>query len=73
MNLAGNLESMAKNIVKAMKEEGVQRILAISSILGEPLFPPVFAAVANALYKATGKRFYDQPFVNNLQTSEMRM
>jgi isoquinoline 1-oxidoreductase beta subunit len=30
--------------------------------LGEPLFPPVFAAVANALYRATGKRFYDQPF-----------
>lgn len=30
--------------------------------LGEPLFPPVFAAVANALYKATGKRFYEQPF-----------
>jgi isoquinoline 1-oxidoreductase beta subunit len=30
--------------------------------LGEPLFPPIFAAVANALYKATGKRFYDQPF-----------
>ena len=30
--------------------------------LGEPLFPPVFAAVANALYKATGRRFYDQPF-----------
>ncbi len=30
--------------------------------LGEPAFPPVFAALANALYKATGKRFYDQPF-----------
>jgi isoquinoline 1-oxidoreductase beta subunit len=30
--------------------------------LGEPPFPPVFAAVANALYKATGKRFYNQPF-----------
>jgi isoquinoline 1-oxidoreductase beta subunit len=30
--------------------------------LGEPAFPPVFAAVANALYKATGKRFYDQPY-----------
>lgn len=30
--------------------------------LGEPLFPPVFAAVANALYKAKGKRYYQQPF-----------
>ncbi|MDT7828012.1 molybdopterin cofactor-binding domain-containing protein [Pricia sp. S334] len=30
--------------------------------LGEPPFPPVFGALANALYKATGKRNYDQPF-----------
>ncbi|MFM8487187.1 MAG: molybdopterin cofactor-binding domain-containing protein, partial [Bacteroidota bacterium] len=30
--------------------------------LGEPPFPPVFGAVANALYKTTGKRFYKQPF-----------
>lgn len=30
--------------------------------MGEPPFPPVFAALANALYKATGKRFYEQPF-----------
>ena len=30
--------------------------------LGEPPFPPMFAAVANALYKATKKRFYSQPF-----------
>jgi isoquinoline 1-oxidoreductase beta subunit len=31
--------------------------------LGEPLFPPIFAALANALYKATGKREYNQPFL----------
>lgn len=41
--------------------------------LGEPLFPPVFAAVANALYKATGKRFYDQPFAKGLQVSPSQM
>lgn len=32
VNLAGNLEPMAKNIVKAMQETGVKRIIAISSI-----------------------------------------
>ncbi len=31
--------------------------------LGEPTFPPVFAALANALYQATGRRLHDQPFV----------
>lgn len=41
--------------------------------LGEPLFPPAFAAVANALYKATGKRFYDQPFAKEIETSPSRM
>lgn len=30
--------------------------------MGEPAYPPVYAALANALYKATGKRFYNQPF-----------
>ena len=35
--------------------------------LGEPTFPPVFAALANALYKATGKRFYNQPFLASVQ------
>lgn len=32
--------------------------------LGEPPFPPVFGALANALYKATGKRSYHQPFLS---------
>ena len=32
--------------------------------LGEPPFPPVFGAVANALYKSSGKRHYNQPFLN---------
>lgn len=31
--------------------------------LGEPLNPPVVGALANALYRATGKRFYEQPFL----------
>jgi uncharacterized protein YbjT (DUF2867 family) len=31
-NLAGSLEAMAKNIVKAMKETGVKKIIFISSI-----------------------------------------
>ncbi|KAA9347860.1 xanthine dehydrogenase family protein molybdopterin-binding subunit [Larkinella humicola] len=34
--------------------------------LGEPPFPPVFGAVANALYKNKGKRFYNQPFQNEM-------
>ncbi len=32
VNLAGNLEAMTKNIVRAMLEVGVKRIIAISSI-----------------------------------------
>ncbi|WP_138992138.1 xanthine dehydrogenase family protein molybdopterin-binding subunit [Larkinella sp. C7] len=35
--------------------------------LGEPPFPPVFGAVANALYKNKGKRFYNQPFQNEME------
>jgi isoquinoline 1-oxidoreductase beta subunit len=34
--------------------------------LGEPPFPPVFGAVANALYSSIGKRFYNQPFISQL-------
>ncbi|MFK7926420.1 MAG: molybdopterin cofactor-binding domain-containing protein [Bacteroidia bacterium] len=36
--------------------------------LGEPAFPPIFAALANALYQATGKRYYRQPFIHDLQS-----
>ena len=31
--------------------------------MGEPPFPPVMGALANALYKATGRRHYHQPFI----------
>ncbi len=37
--------------------------------LGEPPFPPVQGALANALYKATGKRFYKQPFIHELKNA----
>ncbi len=33
--------------------------------LGEPSLPPAGGAVANALYKATGNRFYKQPFMED--------
>lgn len=35
--------------------------------LGEPPFPPVIGALANALYRATGKRLYQQPFIEDKQ------
>jgi len=33
--------------------------------LGEPPFPPIMGALANALYKATGRRHYNQPFITD--------
>tara|TARA_B100000700_G_scaffold318906_1_gene413015 strand:- start:3188 stop:5392 length:2205 start_codon:yes stop_codon:yes gene_type:complete len=33
--------------------------------LGEPSLPPAVGALANALYKANGNRFYHQPFSQN--------
>jgi CO/xanthine dehydrogenase Mo-binding subunit len=41
--------------------------------LGEPPFPPVMGALANAMYKATGKRIYSQPFVKDSEMSSLRM
>jgi isoquinoline 1-oxidoreductase subunit beta len=38
--------------------------------LGEPGLPPVGAALANALYAATGKRLTTQPFAENMETIE---
>ena len=35
--------------------------------VGEPPYPPIIGALANALYKATGKRYYNQPFVNDMK------
>jgi isoquinoline 1-oxidoreductase subunit beta len=40
--------------------------------LGEPLFPPIFAALANSLYKSTGKRFYEQPFLPQLNKQNIQ-
>ena len=36
--------------------------------LGEPVNPPIIGAVANALYRATGKRVYHQPFLGDTNT-----
>lgn len=44
--------------------------------LGEPPFPPVFGAVANALYQASGSRLYQQPFgpqLMNLTAPDMKI
>ncbi len=35
--------------------------------LGEPPYPPIMGAVANALYRATGKRHYHQPYLEDKQ------
>ena len=39
--------------------------------LGEPPLPSIQGAVANALYKATGKRHYHQPFMVQLESQSV--
>jgi isoquinoline 1-oxidoreductase beta subunit len=38
-----------------------------STRLGAPPFLPIFGAVANALYKLKGKRYYNQPFRDEME------
>jgi isoquinoline 1-oxidoreductase subunit beta len=52
--------------IRRFKVHFVQNSIAPTG-MGEPAYPPVFAALANALYKATGKRFYNQPFQIELE------
>ncbi|WP_295717983.1 NAD(P)H-binding protein [Mucilaginibacter sp.] len=56
VNLAGDLEVMTKNIVKAMQENGVKRIIAISSIgiYDTPLKPVLgpYLKLADAIEKS---------------------
>lgn len=35
--------------------------------MGEPLFPPMFAAIANGIFSLTGKRVYKQPFLKHME------
>jgi isoquinoline 1-oxidoreductase subunit beta len=40
--------------------------------LGEPPYPPVFGAVASAMYRNTGKRYYNQPFTGEQPVIEVK-
>ena len=41
--------------------------------LGEPALPPTGGAIANAIYKATGKRLRNQPFVEQEELQGVRL
>ena len=41
--------------------------------MGEPPFPAIVGALANALYRATGNLVYDQPFLGRKVFDVQRM
>ncbi len=41
--------------------------------LGEPALPPTGGAIANAIYKATGKRLRSQPFVEQEEFADIKL
>ena len=41
--------------------------------LGEPMNPPIIGALANAIYRATGKRVYHQPFITDKEVLGYRL
>ena len=41
--------------------------------LGEPALPPTGGAIANAIYKATGKRLRNQPFVEQEELKGIKL
>ncbi len=51
---------------KAIDVHFVKNEIAPTGLCGPP-FPPIFGALANAMYKATGKRVYRQPFLGEKQ------
>jgi len=67
---AGEPEQKNFNVYRHIRMKGIPEVEAHfvdngkdPTGLGEPALPPAGGAVANAIYKATGKRMYKQPFI----------
>jgi isoquinoline 1-oxidoreductase beta subunit len=67
---AGEPEQKNFNVYRHIRMKGIPEVEAHfvdngkdPTGLGEPALPPAGGAVANAVYKATGKRMYRQPFI----------